>query len=61
MIGSLLHLTISHPDNMFATNICVCFKENPKESYLLAVKHISDTYSINPIVGFGILMTLKLI
>ena len=40
MIGSLLYLTASRPDIMFATCLCARFQENPKESHLIAVKRI---------------------
>ena len=40
MIGSLLYLTSSSPDIMFATCLCARFKANPKESRLMAVKRI---------------------
>ena len=40
MIGSLLYLTASRPDIMFATCLCARFQANPKESHLIAVKRI---------------------
>ena len=40
MIGSLLYLTASRPDIMFATTMCARFQANPKESHLSAVKRI---------------------
>ena len=40
MIGSLLYLTASRPDIMFATSMCARFQANPKESHLSAVKRI---------------------
>ena len=40
MIGSLLYLTASRPDIMFATCLCARFQSNPKESHLSAVKRI---------------------
>ena len=40
MIGSLLYLTASRPDIMFATILCAHFQANPKESHLIAVKRI---------------------
>ena len=43
MIGSLLYLTASRPDIMFATCLCARFQANPKESHLIAVKRISNT------------------
>ncbi|KAJ9538591.1 hypothetical protein OSB04_031324 [Centaurea solstitialis] len=40
IIGSLLYLTASRPDIMFATCFCAHFQANPKESHMLAVKRI---------------------
>ncbi|XP_074324070.1 putative mitochondrial protein AtMg00240 [Apium graveolens] len=40
MIGSLLYLTASCPDIMFAICLCVRFQADPKESHLIAVKRI---------------------
>lgn len=40
MIGSLLYLTASRPDIMFATCLCARFQANPKESHLFSVKRI---------------------
>ena len=40
MIRSLLYLTTSRPDIMFATCLCARFQANPKESHLMAVKRI---------------------
>ncbi|KAI3732713.1 hypothetical protein L1987_63920 [Smallanthus sonchifolius] len=40
MIGSLMYLTTSRPDIMFAVCICSRFKAKPKESHLIAVKRI---------------------
>ncbi|KAI3774004.1 hypothetical protein L1987_48546 [Smallanthus sonchifolius] len=40
MIGSLLYLTASKPDIMFAVCICSRFQAKPKESHLIAVKRI---------------------
>ena len=40
MIGSLLYLTASRPDIMFATSVCARYQSQPKESHLLAVKWI---------------------
>nr|GEV35873.1 copia protein [Tanacetum cinerariifolium] len=40
MIGSLLYLTSSRPDIMFAVCACVRFQVTPKASYLNAVKRI---------------------
>jgi len=40
MIGSLLYLTVSRSDIMFSVCICARFQSCPKESHLIAVKHI---------------------
>jgi len=40
MIGSLLYLTASRPDIMFSFCLCAGFQFCPKESHLIAVKHI---------------------
>ena len=40
MIRSLLYLTTSRPDIMFATFLCAHFQSNPRESYLNAIKRI---------------------
>ncbi|KAJ9556940.1 hypothetical protein OSB04_011554 [Centaurea solstitialis] len=40
IIGSLLYLTASRPDIMFATCFCARFQANPKESLMMAVKRI---------------------
>ena len=40
MIGSLLYLTASRPDIMFAVCLCARYQANPKELHLKAVKRI---------------------
>ncbi|GJZ41461.1 retrovirus-related pol polyprotein from transposon TNT 1-94, partial [Tanacetum coccineum] len=40
MIGSLMYLTSSRPDIMFAVSSCARFQVNPKSSHLHAVKRI---------------------
>ena len=40
MIGSLLYLTASRPDIMFATCLCARFQADPGEPHLVAVKRI---------------------
>ncbi|KAD7477395.1 hypothetical protein E3N88_00531 [Mikania micrantha] len=40
MIGSLMYLTASRPDIMFATCVCARFQAAPKESHLIVVKRI---------------------
>ncbi|GKC70788.1 hypothetical protein Tco_1116671 [Tanacetum coccineum] len=37
-IRSLMYLTTSRPDIQFSTYLCARYQENPKESYLIAVK-----------------------
>ena len=40
MIGSLLYLTASIPDIMYATCLCARFQADPREPHLTAVKRI---------------------
>jgi len=40
MIGSLSYFTASRPDIMFSVCLCARFQSYPKESHLIAVKHI---------------------
>nr|GEV84545.1 hypothetical protein [Tanacetum cinerariifolium] len=40
MIGSLMYVTSSRPDIMFATGMCARYQENPNEHHLSAVKRI---------------------
>ena len=40
MIGSLLYLTTSRPDIIFATCLCARFQSSPKESLFNAIKRI---------------------
>nr|GEY24345.1 hypothetical protein [Tanacetum cinerariifolium] len=40
MIGSLMHVTSSRPDIMFATYICARYQANPNEHHVSAVKRI---------------------
>ena len=40
MVGSLLYLSISIPDIMFATCLCARFQADPRESHLIAIKRI---------------------
>ena len=40
MIGSLLYLTTSRPDIMYATCLCARFQADPREPHLIAVKRI---------------------
>ncbi|KAD5318271.1 hypothetical protein E3N88_18217 [Mikania micrantha] len=43
MIGSLMYLTTSRPDIMFATCVCGRFQAAPKESHLIALVAFSDS------------------
>ncbi|GJR69066.1 uncharacterized mitochondrial protein-like protein [Tanacetum coccineum] len=45
MIGSLMYLTSSRPDIMFAVCACARYQVNPKVSHLHAVKRIFSDYS----------------
>ena len=45
MIGSLLYLTTSRPDIMFATCLCAHFQSNPRESHLNTIKRIFKYFS----------------
>ncbi|GKF08154.1 uncharacterized mitochondrial protein-like protein, partial [Tanacetum coccineum] len=45
MIGSLLYLTTSRPDIMFAVCACARFQVTPKTSHLHAVKRIFNDYA----------------
>nr|GEV71674.1 hypothetical protein [Tanacetum cinerariifolium] len=40
MIGSLMYVTSSRPDIMFATCMCARYRANPNEHHVLAVKRI---------------------
>nr|GEU66152.1 uncharacterized mitochondrial protein AtMg00810-like [Tanacetum cinerariifolium] len=40
MIGSLMYVTSSRPDIMFATCMCARYQENPNEHHMSAVKRI---------------------
>nr|GEW44519.1 hypothetical protein [Tanacetum cinerariifolium] len=40
MIGSLMYVTLSRPDIMFATCMCARYQVNPNEPYVSAVKRI---------------------
>ncbi|GJS72266.1 uncharacterized mitochondrial protein-like protein [Tanacetum coccineum] len=45
MIGSLMYLTSSRPDIMFAVCACARYQVNPKVSHLYAVKRIFSDYA----------------
>ncbi|XP_074352748.1 uncharacterized protein LOC141691896 [Apium graveolens] len=51
MIGSLLYLTASRPDIMFATCLCARFQADTKESHLIAVKRIFRYLKGTPNLG----------
>jgi len=51
MIGSLLYLTASRPDIMFATCLCARYQASPKESHLKAVKRIFRYLKGSPNLG----------
>ena len=51
MIGSLLYLTASRPDIMFATSMCTRYQANLKESHLQAVKRIFRYLKHTPHLG----------
>ncbi|GJS87039.1 putative ribonuclease H-like domain-containing protein [Tanacetum coccineum] len=51
MIGSLMYLTSSRPDIMFAIGACVRFQVNPKVSHLHAVKRIFRYLKGQPKLG----------
>ena len=51
MIGSLMYLTASRPDIMFAVCICARYQSNPKESHMKAVKRIFRYLKGRPKLG----------
>ncbi|GJS76834.1 hypothetical protein Tco_0726715 [Tanacetum coccineum] len=51
MIGSLMYLTSSRPDIMFAVCVCARFQVNPKVSHLHAVKRIFRYLKGEPKLG----------
>jgi Reverse transcriptase (RNA-dependent DNA polymerase) len=51
MIGSLLYLTASRPDIMYATCLCARYQAEPKESHLKAVKRIFRYLKGTPNLG----------
>ncbi|KAI3712652.1 hypothetical protein L1987_71214 [Smallanthus sonchifolius] len=51
MIGSLMYLTASRPDIMFAVLLCTRFQANPKLSHLSAVKRILRYLKYKPKLG----------
>ena len=51
MIGSLLYLTATRPDNMFSVCMCARFQASPKEAHLVAVKRILRYLKHTPSIG----------
>ncbi|KAJ9561649.1 hypothetical protein OSB04_006809 [Centaurea solstitialis] len=51
MVGSLMYLTASRPDIMFATCVCARYHAKPKESHLAAVKRIFRYLKGTPYYG----------
>ena len=51
MLGSLLYLTASRPDIMYATCLCARFQANPREPHLIAVKRIFKYLKDTPSLG----------
>ncbi|GKF68123.1 hypothetical protein Tco_0197802 [Tanacetum coccineum] len=51
MIGSLMYLTTSRPDIMFAVCACARFQVTPNTSHLLAVKRIFRYLKCKPTLG----------
>ncbi|KAJ9542881.1 hypothetical protein OSB04_029387 [Centaurea solstitialis] len=51
MVGSLMYLTASRPDIMFATCVCARYQAKPKESHLAAVKRIFRYLKWTPYYG----------
>ncbi|KAJ0817154.1 putative RNA-directed DNA polymerase [Helianthus annuus] len=51
MIGSLMYLTASRPDIMFAVCLCARYQANPKESHMKAVKRILRYLKGKPKLG----------
>ncbi|GJX44520.1 hypothetical protein Tco_0261196 [Tanacetum coccineum] len=51
MIGSLMYLTTSRPDIMFAVCACARFQVTPKTSHLLAIKRIFRYLKGKPTLG----------
>ncbi|GJU50833.1 retrovirus-related pol polyprotein from transposon TNT 1-94 [Tanacetum coccineum] len=58
MIGSLMYLTASRPDIMFAVCACARFQVTPKTSHLLAVKRIFRYLKGKPTLGLWYSRTL---
>ena len=61
MVGSLLYLTASRPDIMFATCLCARFQDDPRESHLVAIKRIFRYSTEHQNLALGTLEILVLI
>ena len=51
VVGSLLYLTASRPEIMFATCLCARFQADPRESHLIAIKRIFRYLKGTPNLG----------
>jgi hypothetical protein len=51
MIGSLLYLTVTQPDNQFAVCQCACFHSCPRSSHRTAVQRIFKFFRHTPEFG----------
>ena len=51
MVGSLLYLTATRPNIMFATCLCARFQSCPKESHIIAIKRIFRYLKGTPSLG----------
>ncbi|KAK1427855.1 hypothetical protein QVD17_16553 [Tagetes erecta] len=51
MIGSLMYLTASRPDIMYAVCVCARYQSDPRESHLVAVKRIFRYLKGKPNLG----------
>ena len=51
MVGSLMYLTVSRSDIMFATSLCAIFQANPRESQLISIKMIFRNLKGTPNLG----------
>ena len=51
MVDSLLYLTVSRPNIIFATCLCARFQADPRESHLIAIKIIFKYLKGTPNLG----------
>nr|XP_043639293.1 secreted RxLR effector protein 161-like [Erigeron canadensis] len=56
MIGSLMYLTASRPDIMFAVCLCARYQSCPRESHMKAVKRILRYLKCQPVLGLWYLI-----